>query len=217
MGVLSASDFLAGAGLRVAKVPGTQPARRSSNFRYASHWPLWVNVSSAMIASALSLSQLPDGAFREELLRFGAALGPGCLGRRLQDQVTGSQEIPERSESLLRRQRKGPRDVFEDHVGVARELDGQFHGRFLLRDTSTSSIGAEARPRRCRELERARANVTSASRQRGGGSSLPVPSPLGSGRSSSASGRFFGSEPLPLPSAFFFALAFSFPSFGSGP
>src|SRR5665213_2746845 len=106
-------------------------------------------------------------------------------------------------------------DVIEDHVGLARELDGKLHGRFLPRDALTCSIVAEGRPRRCRNPDRARADLASTSHQRGGGSSLPVRSPLGSGRSSLGSGRFFGSEPLPLPSAFFFALAFSFPfSFG---
>src|SRR5262245_38609466 len=82
---------------------------------------------------SMAREELPYGPLREDLLFVGVPPGPGRLGRLPQDQGTGVEQASERSELLLWRQGPEPRDVLEDHLGLARELDGKVHGRLLDR------------------------------------------------------------------------------------
>src|SRR5947209_12214122 len=55
----------------------TQPVGRSWVSQYSSHWSLWVRASSAMIASALSLShRIPEPFSRAVSVLHVASVGP---------------------------------------------------------------------------------------------------------------------------------------------
>src|SRR5262249_17554454 len=83
------------------------------------------------LSGSMACDELPDGLLRQRLLFFGVLLGPSRRGRDPQDQGSGVQEVPKPSELLLRRQRPEPRRVFENDIGLARELDGKVHRRLL--------------------------------------------------------------------------------------
>ena len=72
-------------------------------------------------------------ALREELLLFGVLLGPGRLGRdfrRISHRRPGD---PGATGIAPPARAPEPRHIFEDHLGLARELDGKVHGRLLYR------------------------------------------------------------------------------------
>ena len=102
---------------------------------------------------AMTRDKLPDISLCEVLLLFGILLGPSRLGRNSHEVFSCVQKTLDRSYLVSRSQRPESRHIFEDYLGLARELDGKVHGRLLYRGRFRHII-ADRHPDRSRKRER---------------------------------------------------------------